>query len=112
MQEFDVVGITSEVPKSWSFQHGAQTLTLDYWEQFIAASGVQRATSKIENAEIVFVGYGIDAPEYAWNDFKGQDLNGKVLLIVNNDPNWDPRVVRRRYPTLLRPLGLQVRDGG
>jgi Zn-dependent M28 family amino/carboxypeptidase len=92
VQEFDVVGITSEVPKSWSFQHGAQTLTLDYWEQFIAASGVQRATSKIENAEVVFVGYGIDAPEYAWNDFKDQDLNGKVLLIVNNDPNWDPEL--------------------
>ena len=92
MQEFDVVGITSEVPKSWSFQHGAQTLTLDYWEQFIAASGVQRATSKIENAEVVFVGYGIDAPEYEWNDFKDQDLNGKVLLIVNNDPNWDPEL--------------------
>jgi Zn-dependent M28 family amino/carboxypeptidase len=92
VQEFDVVGITSEVPKSWSFQHGAQTLTLDYWEQFIAASGVQRATSKIENAEVVFVGYGIDAPEYEWNDFKDQDLNGKVLLIVNNDPNWDPEL--------------------
>jgi Zn-dependent M28 family amino/carboxypeptidase len=92
VQEFDVVGITSEVPKRWSFQRGAETLTLDYWEQFIAASGVQRATSKIERAEVVFVGYGIDAPEYAWNDFKEQDLNGKILLIVNNDPNWDPEL--------------------
>ena len=92
VQEFDVVGITSEVPKSWSFQRGTETLTIDYWEQFIAASGVQRTSSKIENAEVVFVGYGIDAPEYAWNDFKEQDLNGKILLIVNNDPNWDPEL--------------------
>ena len=92
VQEFDVVGITSEVPKRWSFQRGAETLTLDYWEQFIAASGVQRTTSKIENAEVVFVGYGIEAPEYAWNDFKDQDLSGKILLIVNNDPDWDPEL--------------------
>jgi Zn-dependent M28 family amino/carboxypeptidase len=92
LQEFDVVGITSEVPKQWSFQRGAETLTLDYWEQFIAASGVQRATSKIESAEVVFVGYGIEAPEYAWNDFKDQDLSGKILLIVNNDPDWDPEL--------------------
>jgi len=92
VQEFDIVGITSEVPKRWSFDRGAETLTLEHWEQFIAASGVQRTTSKIENAEVVFVGYGIDAPEYAWNDFKNQDLSGKILLIVNNDPDWDPEL--------------------
>jgi Zn-dependent M28 family amino/carboxypeptidase len=89
-QEFDIVGITAEVPKRWSFQRGAETLPLDHWEQFIAASGVQHATSKIDRAEVVFVGYGIEAPEYDWNDFKDRDLSGKVLLIVNNDPDWDP----------------------
>jgi Zn-dependent M28 family amino/carboxypeptidase len=92
LQEFDVVGITSDVPKKWSFQRGAETLTLDYWDQFIASSGAQRATSKVDNAEVVFVGYGIEAPEYAWNDFKDQDLSGKILLIVNNDPEWDPEL--------------------
>ncbi len=92
VQPFDVVGITSEVPKRWSFQRGEETLTLDYWEQFIAASDVQRASSKVEDAEIVFVGYGIEAPEYAWNDFKQEDLNGKILLIVNSDPDWDPEL--------------------
>jgi hypothetical protein len=61
-QEFDIVGITSKVPERWSFQRGAETLSLEYWEQFIAASDVQRATSKIDRAEIVFVGYGIEAP--------------------------------------------------
>ena len=38
----------------------------------------------------MFVGYGIQAPEYGWDDFKGQDLKGKVLLMLNNDPDWDP----------------------
>ena len=92
VQEFDVVGITAEVPKRWSFQRGAETLTLDYWDQFIASSGVQRTVSKIDHAEVVFVGYGIDAPEYEWNDYKGQDMSGKLLLIVNNDPDWDPEL--------------------
>ncbi|MCH7601102.1 MAG: M28 family peptidase, partial [Myxococcales bacterium] len=92
VQEFDVVGITAEVPKRWSFQRGAETLTLDYWDQFIASSGVQRTSSKIDRAEIIFVGYGIDAPEYEWDDYKGQDMSGKVLLIVNNDPDWDPEI--------------------
>ena len=94
VQEFDIVGIASEVPKQWSFQRGKETLTLDYSEQFIAVSGVQRTTSAIENAEVVFVGFGIDAPEYAWNDFKGQDLSGKILLILNNDPDWDPELFK------------------
>jgi len=38
------------------------------------------------------VGYGIQAPEHGWDDFKGQDLKGKVLLMLNNDPDWDPQL--------------------
>ncbi len=41
---------------------------------------------------MVFVGYGIQAPEFGWDDFKGQDLKGKVLLMLNNDPDWDPQL--------------------
>jgi len=92
VQEFGVVGITTEVPKRWIFRRGSEELSLDYWDQFIAASGVQRTAASIERAEVVFVGYGIEAPEYAWNDFKDQDLSGKVLLILNNDPDWDPEL--------------------
>jgi len=90
LQEFEIVGISSDVPKQWVFERAGKGLTLHYWDEFIAASGVQRAVSQLDRAEIVFVGYGIQAPEYDWNDFKDQDLHGKVLLIVNNDPDWDP----------------------
>jgi Zn-dependent M28 family amino/carboxypeptidase len=38
---------------------------------------------------VVFVGYGIQAPEYGWDDFKGRDVSGKVLLFLNDDPDWD-----------------------
>ena len=44
------------------------------------------------DAPIVFVGYGIEAPEYRWNDFKGVDVKGKVVLvIVNEPPSKDPK---------------------
>jgi Zn-dependent M28 family amino/carboxypeptidase len=44
------------------------------------------------DAPIVFVGYGIEAPEYNWNDFKGVDVKGKVLLlIINQPPSKDPK---------------------
>ncbi len=46
------------------------------------------------------MGYGIEAPEYQWNDFKGMDLKGKVLVMLNNDPDWDPKLFegnRRLY---------------
>ena len=65
---------------------------LRWYDDYIAASGVQQAQGAIDNAELVFVGYGIQAPEYRWDDFKGMDLKGKVLLMLNNDPDWDPKL--------------------
>lgn len=43
----------------------------------------------IENAPLVFAGYGVDAPERDWNDFKGEDMHGKVLLVLVNDPDFE-----------------------
>ena len=59
-------------------------------ENFVAVSGVQKPEARIEDAEIVFVGYGIVAPEYRWDDYKDADLKGKVLLMMNNDPEGPP----------------------
>ena len=56
----------------------------------MAASGVQKPEAKIDAAEMVFVGYGIEAPEYQWDDYKDADLKGKVLLMMNNDPEGTP----------------------
>lgn len=89
-QPFELVGLTAEQPGEWRFSGKDSSLTLKQWDQFIVHSGVQEQRAEIEDAEIVFVGYGIQAPEYDWDDFKGQDLTGKVLMIMNNDPDWDP----------------------
>ena len=43
----------------------------------------------IRNAPLVFVGYGVDAPERGWNDFKGQDMHGKILVALVNDPDFE-----------------------
>ena len=89
-QPLELVGVKSAMPKAWTFERGKQTLSLAWWDQYIAGSGVQSATGGIENSELVYVGYGIEAPEYGWDDFKGRDVRGKTLLILNNDPDWDP----------------------
>ncbi|MGI9233929.1 MAG: hypothetical protein ACR2RD_09900, partial [Woeseiaceae bacterium] len=89
-QTFELVGIDSSQPESWTFDGHGKSLTLKQWDEFIVGSGIQQERAKIEDAEVVFVGYGIQAPEYDWDDYKGMDLEGKVLLMMNNDPDWDP----------------------
>jgi Zn-dependent M28 family amino/carboxypeptidase len=87
-QNFGLVGIDGH-PETLQAQGARGTLTLRYREEFMAVSGAQRRDSTLRGAEIVFVGYGIQAPEYAWDDYKGADLSGKVLLMLNNDPEDD-----------------------
>jgi len=99
-QRFALVGITTKAPETWTFRAGGHDVALRFWEDFIAASGVQAPAAAIADAPLVFVGYGIQAPEYGWDDFKGADLKGKVLLMLNNDPDWDPALfggARRLY---------------
>lgn len=91
-QAFDLVGVHTDQPDEWTFLRGDNSLTLKQWDQYVVSSGLQAERAEFENAEVVFVGYGIQAPEYDWDDFKGQDLTGKVLLIMNNDPEWDPEL--------------------
>ncbi len=91
-QEFDIVGVTAHMPASWSFASKKGGVDLKWSDDYIASSGVQSATGSIKDAELVFVGYGIEAPEYKWDDFKGVDVRGKVLVMLNNDPDWDPKL--------------------
>jgi len=99
-QPFAIVGLKAQFPKSWGFQGKGARVELAWRDDYIAASGVQEPSVAVQNAELVFVGYGIQAPEFKWDDFKGMDLKGKVLLVMNNDPDWDPNLFagkRRLY---------------
>ncbi len=99
-QPFPIVTLESRVPASWVLSGAKGRLALRFKEEFIAAAGVQQERAQLSQAELVFVGYGIQAPEYQWDDYKGADLRGKVLVFLNNDPDWEPQLftgVRRLY---------------
>ena len=67
--------------------------------EYVAYDETQQAESTV-NAEIVFVGYGIEAPEYQWDDYKGVDVKGKVLLmLVNEPPSDDPNFFKGKALT-------------
>src|SRR5688572_1624348 len=96
LQPVDVIGITSRGPEITTFGKAGRTLDLKLFEDVIAFSGLDKASPRIDDAEVVFVGYGIVAPEYGWDDYKGADLKGKVLLMMNNDPEDDPALFAGR----------------
>jgi len=88
LQPVDIVSVTTTAPETWTFSGDDGSVDLAHWDEFIASSGQQTPSSDIDSADVVFVGYGIQAPEYDWDDYKGLDVSGKVLLMLNNDPDW------------------------
>ncbi|PYJ23305.1 MAG: peptidase M28, partial [Verrucomicrobia bacterium] len=62
------------------------TIDLKYPDDFIASSARLKPEIKIDKSDAVFVGYGIVAPEYGWDDYKGVDAHGKTLLMLVGDP--------------------------
>ncbi len=99
-QRFEMVGVTPELPAEWKFRGAAGAdVTLHPASDFVAVGGKQSALPAVTDSEVVFVGYGIVAPEFGWNDYK-TDVRGKTVLILNNDPDWDPALFagkRRLY---------------
>ncbi|HVJ29060.1 MAG TPA: M28 family peptidase, partial [Gammaproteobacteria bacterium] len=89
-QPVELVGIAAQAPPVWRFDRGGFAVELERSTDFVAASGVQAEAAEIRDAELVFAGYAIQAPEYDWDDFKDVDVRGKVLVVLNNDPDWDP----------------------
>lgn len=73
-----------------SFRGPAGTVDVPYLDHLVVNVGDPQATQVSGSAELVFVGYGIDAPETGWNDFAGVDVKGKILLILVNDPPATP----------------------
>jgi Zn-dependent M28 family amino/carboxypeptidase len=99
-QPFNIVGTNAQMPATWTFRTKGQTVDFKWSTDYIAGSGVQGEHGEINDADLVFVGYGIEAPEYKWNDYKGMNLKGKVFVMLNNDPDWDPKLFegkRRLY---------------
>ena len=67
---------------------GRESLTFNYRTDLVAASYRAQPRVSFADSDIVFVGYGINAPERGWNDYAGVDVRGKTVIILVNDPDW------------------------
>src|SRR5438309_564149 len=89
-QEVPLAGIKSE-PRM-SFVIGGKTMDLKYPDDFVASSARLQPEINIEKSDVVFVGYGVVAPEYGWDDYKDVDVRGKtVLMLIGDPPVPDPK---------------------
>jgi len=82
-QKVPLVGYTPQ--PSASFTIGAKQLLLAS-EDYLARSLRFTPETRVEHSDVVFVGYGVVAPEYGWDDFKGVDVKGKTIVMLINDP--------------------------
>lgn len=91
-QNVNFVGVQSQPATTFALQPAhADAVQLKYRDDFVVSNQTQGETADID-APVVFVGYGIEAPEYQWDDYKGVDVKGKVvLIIVNQPPSKDPK---------------------
>ena len=85
VQKVPLVGIQGS-PTPLVVKKGAQSHQFKVREDFVAFSKHVVDHVGIENSEIVFAGYGVQAPEYGWDDFKGVDVKGKTIMVLVNDP--------------------------
>ena len=90
---------------------GETTLDIPCEEGFSGTSQTQKELEEFD-AEAIFVGHGITAPEFDWDDYKGMDVKGKVVVLLHQRAALGrPEILRRHGAHLLRPLDLQVRGG-
>ncbi|KAF0193917.1 MAG: aminopeptidase, partial [bacterium] len=84
-QKVPLVSYKTDDKVEMKFSAGDKNLSLKFRDDFVAWT--RQLTNTINmDAELVFVGYGAQAPEFGWDDFKGEDLKGKVLVMLINDP--------------------------
>jgi Zn-dependent M28 family amino/carboxypeptidase len=86
IQKVPLVGITGSQTKPLTFTKGRQTLPLTWSDDVVAWSKHVAASASIADSDVVFAGYGVEAPEYNWNDFKDVDVKGKTIVVLVNDP--------------------------
>ena len=94
-QEVPLAGIKSDPHVTFTVG-GKPPMELKYPDDFVVSSARLQNEIKIDNSDLVFVGYGIVAPEYGWDDYKDVDIRGKtILMLINDPPIPDPRDPRQ-----------------
>jgi Zn-dependent M28 family amino/carboxypeptidase len=88
-QEVPMIRTQLGTPERVSVTQGGTTTPLRYPDDIYMSTVRATDAVKIANAPMVFVGYGVSAPERGWDDFKGVDLRGKVAVMLVNDPDFE-----------------------
>lgn len=86
VQKVPLVGITVSNAPSMTFAKGATTKSLKWRDDFVAWTKHVAPSAALNKSELVFVGYGTEAPEFNWDDYKGVDVAGKTIVMLVNDP--------------------------
>lgn len=101
-QEVPLVEITPASVSQLIVTGGTKPLEFNYEEDFVAVTLRVQEKVAIEDSEMVFVGYGIVAPEHQWNDYEGIDVKGKTVVMLVNDPGFatgDPELFNGKSMT-------------
>src|SRR5882672_5756896 len=105
VQQVPMIGVTS-APKL-AFNAGGKATPLNFPGDFVAFSPIAEGNIRVDDSELVFVGYGVVAPEFGWDDYKGADLRGKTLVMLINDPPVaDPNNPARLDPAVFKGEGM------
>jgi Zn-dependent M28 family amino/carboxypeptidase len=94
IQEFPLLGQNVD-GSSASFtvrKNGRSVENFEYNAEFMAWPSNEEERVQIRNAEVIYVGYGIQAPEFDWDDYKEVNVEGKILVFKNSDPSHDPEI--------------------
>jgi Zn-dependent M28 family amino/carboxypeptidase len=86
IQAVPLVGNTANPDMTLTFKKGQQQRNLKLKDDFVAWTKHVADSAELKNSDLVFVGYGVKAPEYDWDDYKGVDVKGKTLIVLVGDP--------------------------
>ncbi|QIG54109.1 M28 family peptidase [Altererythrobacter sp. BO-6] len=89
VQDVPLVEITGKNFAPLTITNGQTDLVYDFGSEWVGVTYREDAQTQLANSELVFVGYGINAPERGWNDYDGVDVKGKTVVILVNDPDWE-----------------------
>lgn len=88
VQTVPMVATTTDKGAKLSFKVGDTELTPAYGPEMVIGTRTGAPESTLDASEVVFVGYGVNAPELGWNDYEGLDVRGKTVVMLINDPGF------------------------
>lgn len=96
-QDVPLVEITAKNATPISFTGGKTPVTAQYAKDYVAFSWRVQPKTEVKDSDVVFVGYGINAPEKGWNDYAGLDVKGKTVVVLVNDPDWQTKEAKGEF---------------